>query len=721
MSAITNDGALIRLTMGNSKSKQRLHVGHEKLNEDSHRYFAKVQARNSTTRPSRRFRKPHPVIAMRSCVTALTSIDPPREDDDDESLATENNSPKSLNAKPYVGPLPPKMSIMDDASSSSRRGKPALSSISEGKTSPTSVVLPSPRGQFTFQQGSRSSRQGSTAQRRLEKARANQICASNSFPSDCLSITSSQSSSSHVIRDYYTEMMDEAHWESRQAEAEGKRDASRTFDSMLPNGMVWAEITRGGRVTCVAFSRCDTTEDATEHPLLMAIGTDDGTVAVVEIMDVPSSPLHKQIEFGSNQSKKIGTVKELPREGTVRSVDFSPDGRWLIVGGDDCMACLVRIGLKAFPGLGLALSSVEMVQEFEREDRVYCVQFSPDGSRLALGGYDGIVTIASMEPPGVTQESPSPNTFPLSLSHEILRPGLVLCLDWSPDGTMLAVGGSHKCCLLVDAASTKVVGEIQRSASVETVKWKPDGTHVAIGCSDGVVAVVDVESQKITGEVVRGRPRKPNPHDEKARRAAMSGSCNVNSLCWSPDGHFLSIAGSDNCCAIVETASFALLHEIRRSDNVTCVDWKERRLLTGDEGRYLAIGGDDRAVAIMKTGVVKEEEASVSVAESDDSAASSSYFSIGSGSSLSQHEWVLREDSFQDIEEVESFSHTTAPFSPLDNTQTNAVVGAVSFSRHRKGTASLYMAIAYSNGCVTIISIKDWRIMKVRFYKGGLL
>ena len=259
---------------------------------------------------------------------------------------------------------------------------------------PLVLRFPLHDSQFPFKQNGRKT---SLAKRRLERARANQILP-NSFPTD-LSVASSQSSSSHVIQDYYTEMMDEAHRESRQAEAEGNRDASRTFDSMLPNGMVWAEVTRGGRVTCVAFSRCDKTEKPSEHPLLMAIGTDDGTVTVVEIMDVPSSPLHKQIEFGSNQSRKIGTVKEHPREGTVRSVDFSPDGQWLIVGGDDCMACLLRVNLSEFPGLGLALSSVEMVQEFEREDRVYCVQFSPDGSKLALGGYDGIVAITSMEPP----------------------------------------------------------------------------------------------------------------------------------------------------------------------------------------------------------------------------------------------------------------------------------------------------------------------------------
>jgi WD40 repeat protein len=238
------------------------------------------------------------------------------------------------------------------------------------------------------------------------------------------------SSTSHIIQDYYTEMMEEAHRESRQAHAEGSRDLSRAFDAMLPSGMAWVELTRAGRVTCIACSRSDMQHGSMEQPLLIAVGTDDGTVAVMEVMDFPTSPLHKQIDFGSNRSKKIGNVIELPREGTVRSLDFSPDGRWLIVGGDDGTACLMQLTYRAFQGLEKALNSVEVVQEFEREDRVYCVQFSPVGFMLAVGGFDGMVTIASVEQFDNSQEPP-PQTRPITLLTEILRPGLVLSLDWS--------------------------------------------------------------------------------------------------------------------------------------------------------------------------------------------------------------------------------------------------------------------------------------------------
>jgi WD40 repeat protein len=324
-----------------------------------------------------------------------------------------------------------------------------------------------------------------------------------------------------------------------------------------------------------------------------------------------------------------------------------------------------------------------------------------------------MVTIVSAEQFDNSEEPP-PHARPMTLQREIPRPGLVLSLDWSPDGSMLAVGGSDKRCTIFDD-TWQIVSEVQGNASVASVKWNPAGNQVAIGCSDGTVAVVNINKSSMPGETVHGAAMAASQKKDGTRTvfsySNTGGPAKVNTLCWSPDGHFLAIGGSDHCCAIIETETFFLVHEIRRSGSVTSVAWNQRRLLTGDEGRYLVIGSEDRSVAIMKTGAMREGGDSISRTASDISDASSSYFSIGS---LSQHEWILKEDSFLDIEDDDSFSPNGPPSSPLDSARADSVITAVSFSRHKKKMPSLYIAFASSNGTVTIKSTKDWRTVQVR-------
>ena len=74
--------------------------------------------------------------------------------------------------------------------------------------------------------------------------------------------------------------------------------------------------------------------------------------------------------------------------------------------------------------------------------------------------------------------------------------------------------------------------------------------------------------------------------------------------------------------------------------------------------------------------------------------------------------------SFRDIEDDDYFSQNAAPASPLDGARADRMITAVSFSRHKKGVSSLYMAIATSNGSVTIMSTKDWRTVHVRLQSG---
>merc|ERR1712113_1026809 len=101
---------------------------------------------------------------------------------------------------------------------------------------------------------------------------------------------------------------------------------------------------------------------------------------------------------------------------------------------------------------------------------------------------------------------------------EIPRLGLILDIDWTSVGSLLAIGGSDKKVAVISVYDTKnesyvddegstssysigstvgpweVAGEIQRSSSVQCVKWSPNGSRLAVGGYEGTVAIVDIET-----------------------------------------------------------------------------------------------------------------------------------------------------------------------------------------------------------------------------------
>lgn len=273
-----------------------------------------------------------------------------------------------------------------------------------------------------------------------------------------------------------------------------------------------------------------------------------------------------------------------PRGGRIRSLDFSPDGSFLAVAGDDCICAICRLD---FAGQD-ELVHLQVVAEIPRVDRIYAIQFSPNGLYLAIGGFDGYVAIVSTERP----------TEPVVV-REIPCDGLVLTLDFSPDGQYLAIGMTNKTCVLVDVMdSWQVVYTIRRPASVQTVQWHPNGgRYLAIGSND--VVIIDRETFAIQHELdVRGGreqettrnslsslPASPDGRQQQQQQQQRS-VFRVNTVCWSPNGNFLVTNGSDNKCKLLETKTYTTIHEIRRT-GITSVVWGQQNVIAGIPHRYL--------------------------------------------------------------------------------------------------------------------------------------
>jgi WD40 repeat protein len=459
------------------------------------------------------------------------------------------------------------------------------------------------------------------------------------------------------------------------------------FEATISRATIWAEVEHFDKVLAVTLSRQTPSLNQETPPLFLAAGTEDGTVTVTELLD-DSFVNHINSEPDSeDQAKRLGESLSVHRQGRIRSLDFSPDGQYLAVGGDDCACAIFR--LVFVPGEDEGpdkLSGLELCGQVQRVDRVYAVQFSPDGRHLAVGGFDGAVAIVVVDQ--------IPTSDDQDVIAEISTDGLIFTLDWSPDGRYLAMGGSDKCCSIVDVKeSWKVCREIKRPSTVQAVKWHPNGgRYLAIASGD--VVIVDRESFKAK-HVVNLRGQSNGAACGRSNRSVYR----VNALCWSPNGSYLVLCDSEQSCTLVESKGFTAVHEVRRGGNVMSAVWGQQSTITGLPRRYLVLGGEDRKVVLLKAGLEISSGASC-MGDDVSSAASSSYFS-------NRGDWTLKDSQFRDVDDMAEI----APAGDNYESQGDATVTVVAFSRGSKSRPSAFFAYATDDGIVTIRSTVNWEVV----------
>jgi WD40 repeat protein/serine/threonine protein kinase len=197
----------------------------------------------------------------------------------------------------------------------------------------------------------------------------------------------------------------------------------------------------------------------------------------------------------------------------VTDVQFSPDGTALAVGlGEGTVEILNgQTGRrKAGP--------------FPHESGVIATVFSPDGKRLLTTSWDRSVRIwevASGEPVGQP------------LKHD----AVALRASFSPDGEQVAIGTADGCAWVQSVATGEVVcGPLKHAASVLDVQFSPDGRDLATASEDSTAMLWNLRSGQ--------RRLGPLRHDSW-----------VNAVRFSPDGRRLATASADHSARLWEVQS----------------------------------------------------------------------------------------------------------------------------------------------------------------------
>jgi WD40 repeat protein/mono/diheme cytochrome c family protein len=192
---------------------------------------------------------------------------------------------------------------------------------------------------------------------------------------------------------------------------------------------------------------------------------------------------------------------------------------------------------------------------------------------------------------GARDDTPANSEPPIDAAHPPVYSGppVITSLDWSPDGTLLAIAGFHEV-LLHKADGTGLVARLVGMAErIESVRFSPDGTKLAVTggrpARMGEVQIWNIAAKTgdaITGFVPELLHSIPVTHD-----SAFGAS-------WSPDGKRLAFGCTDSSVRAVDTETgeqvlFQSAHDDWVLDTVFSVD-----------GSHLASVGRDMAAKLIE-------------------------------------------------------------------------------------------------------------------------
>ncbi|MGE3315155.1 MAG: M56 family metallopeptidase [Planctomycetaceae bacterium] len=192
-------------------------------------------------------------------------------------------------------------------------------------------------------------------------------------------------------------------------------------------------------------------------------------------------------------------VRVIKENQTLRAVDWSADGRQLIVASDNNAVLLFDVSTGNKRELSGHLHGVSTVQ------------WSPRGDRFASGSFDSTLRIweADGSAGPVLEDFGSPNRT----------------IAWSPDGNRLVAGREDNRLRIWQADGTAGPSLVGHEGYVQSAAWSPDGRRIASGSWDNTVRLWSAQ----------GRPE-----------GVLGGhGASVFAVDWHPDSQRLLTAGFD--------------------------------------------------------------------------------------------------------------------------------------------------------------------------------